>query len=206
MQQYRTIKGFATAELSEKRSRFIASIAFVQTEDEAVGFINKIKKQHTMANHNVYAYVLRDGDRARFSDDGEPAKTAGLPVLETIRHAQLTDCAVVVTRYFGGTLLGTGGLVRAYTQAAKDAVSAAEIVTVSLCVSIETEIDYSLFEQAQRIIQKAGAKDINADFTHNVTIKFTMLSGSEALVIQELTQLSRGSLRHVISAPFYSPF
>lgn len=205
MQQYLTIKGTATAELSEKKSKFISNIAFVSTEEAAIGFINKIKKLHTTANHNVYAYVLREGSTVRFSDDGEPAKTAGLPVLEAVRHAQLTDCAVVVTRYFGGTLLGTGGLVRAYTQAAKNCISAAEIVTVSLCVNIIININYSLYEQAQRILQKAGAKRIKAEFNHNVTISFTMLCGSEVAAMQELAQLSKGNLQHSISTPFYSP-
>ncbi len=100
-----------------------------------------------MARHNVYAYVLRGG-RVRYTDDGEPAKTAGMPTLEAIQHAGLEDVAVVVTRYFGGILLGTGGLVRAYTDATKAAIEAADVVTVSVCVDIILEVPYSLYERS----------------------------------------------------------
>lgn len=204
--QYQTISGTAIAETEEKHSKFIASITFADTDDGAIAFINKIKKQHSMATHNVYAYSLREGERARYSDDGEPTKTAGMPVLELIRHAQIIDCAIVVTRYFGGTLLGTGGLVRAYTNAAKAAIDAAQIVTISLCVTVSLQLDYSLYEQAQRIIQKAGGKNINADFTHNVTINLTLINGDELPLIQALTELARGTLQYEISLPFYTPF
>ena len=105
-----------------------------------------------MARHNVYAYVLRGG-RVRYTDDGEPAKTAGMPTLEAIQHAGLEDVAVVVTRYFGGILLGTGGLVRAYTDATKAAIEAADIVTVSVCVDIVLEVPYGLYEQLCRVAE-----------------------------------------------------
>ena len=127
MRDYTTIQGMATAEIEEKRSRFIANVSFADTEEKALAFLASVRAQHRTARHNVYAYVLREGGRMRYSDDGEPAKTAGLPVLESIQHAGLTDCVVVVTRYFGGILLGTGGLVRAYTAAA----SAGQIGRVS---------------------------------------------------------------------------
>ena len=119
---YKTIAARAEAEIVEKKSRFIGQIAPVATEEEALAFIAEVKAAHRMARHNVYAYVLRGG-RVRYTDDGEPAKTAGMPTLEAIQHAGLEDVAVVVTRYFGGILLGTGGLVRAYTDAAKLAES-----------------------------------------------------------------------------------
>ena len=118
MAAYQTIAEVAEAEIVEKRSRFIGRIAPVGTEEEALAFIAEVKAAHRMARHNVYAYVLRGG-RIRYTDDGEPAKTAGMPTLEVVQHAGLEDVAVVVTRYFGGILLGTGGLVRAYGQATK---------------------------------------------------------------------------------------
>ena len=118
MPDYQTIRGISTFEYEEKRSRFIASAAFADTEEAALAHLNRIKAANRTARHNVYAYVLREGGRTRYSDDGEPAKTAGTPVLEAIGHAGLSDVIVVVTRYFGGVLLGTGGLVRAYTAAA----------------------------------------------------------------------------------------
>ena len=102
MEDYRTIAGRSTAEVEEKHSRFIALAAFADSEEKALAVLDEVRAAHRTARHNVYAYVLRQGSRTRYSDDGEPAKTAGLPVLDAIRHAGLTDCIVVVTRYFGG--------------------------------------------------------------------------------------------------------
>lgn len=126
----------------------------------------------------MYAYVLRGG-RVRYTDDGEPAKTAGMPTLEAIQHAGLEDVAVVVTRYFGGILLGTGGLVRAYTDATKAAIEAADVVTVSVCVDIILEVPYSLYEQLCRIAEAAGAKLAESDFAENVLLTFRMLDGTQ---------------------------
>lgn len=120
MNSYLTIQDRATAEIEEKKSRFIAQLCHVETEEEALTFLEEIRVEHRMARHNVYAYIIHGegaSERVRYSDDGEPQKTAGLPTLEALKHAGLSDVIVVVTRYFGGTLLGTGGLVRAYTQA-----------------------------------------------------------------------------------------
>ena len=111
MADYKTIRGTATFEYEEKRSRFIATASFADTEEKALAVLNAVRAANRTARHNVYAYVLQNG-RTRYSDDGEPAKTAGTPVLETIGHAGVADVIVVVTRYFGGILLGTGGLVR----------------------------------------------------------------------------------------------
>ena len=120
MADYKTIRGTAIFEYEEKRSRFIATASFADTEEKALAVLNAVRTANRTARHNVYAYVLQNG-RTRYSDDGEPAKTAGTPVLETIGHAGVADVIVVVTRYFGGILLGTGGLVRAYTAAASGA-------------------------------------------------------------------------------------
>ena len=115
MEDYRTIHGTATGEYEEKKSRFIAALSFADSEEAAVAFLEQVRAANRTARHNVYAYRLREGNRERYSDDGEPAKTAGTPALEVLQHSGLTDLIVVVTRYFGGVLLGTGGLVRAYT-------------------------------------------------------------------------------------------
>ena len=108
MESYRTVQGTAEAELEDRRSRFIAQLSFADTEEKALAFLDTVRARHKTASHNVYAYVLREGARMRYSDDGEPQKTSGLPTLEAIRHAGVTDCVIVTTRYFGGTLLGTG--------------------------------------------------------------------------------------------------
>ena len=125
MTTYTTVKKPASAELIEKRSRFIGYVKPVKTQEEAVAFINEIKSKHWDATHNVYAYVIRGEGISRYSDDNEPQGTAGIPVLDAIRKRDITDCVVVVTRYFGGTLLGAGGLVRAYSASAKAGIDAA---------------------------------------------------------------------------------
>ena len=203
MAAYKTIAARAEAEIVEKKSRFIGQIAPVATEEEALAFIAEVKAAHRMARHNVYAYVLRGG-RVRYTDDGEPAKTAGMPTLEAIQHAGLED--VVVTRYFGGILLGTGGLVRAYTDATKAAIEAADVVTVSVCVDIILEVPYSLYEQLCRIAEAAGAKLAESDFAENVLLTFRMLDGTQPPFLEKLTELTRGQSEIIVTAPFDAAF
>ena len=141
MEDYRTIRGTATGEYEEKKSRFIAQLSFADSEERAVAFLEQVRAANRTARHNVYAYRQREGTRDRYSDDGEPAKTAGTPALEVLQHSGLTDLIVVVTRYFGGVLLGTGGLVRAYTTATARALENAEVVTVRSVVELEATVD-----------------------------------------------------------------
>lgn len=206
MQDYRTLQGTSVAEIEEKRSRFIASASFADTEEKALAFLEQIRAANRTARHNVYAYVLRQDGRMRYSDDGEPAKTAGLPVLEAIQHAGLTDCIVVVTRYFGGTLLGTGGLVRAYTESASQALQAAKIVTVRSCVTVEATVDYSLYERAMLLFAEVGARMEEPVFTDQVFLKGTMPQGAEAPLLPAFQELTRGAVIPVVSQPFYTPF
>lgn len=206
MSSYSTIRGRAIAEIVEKKSRFIGQIAHVETEEEALAFLNQIRAEHRMARHNVYAYVLREDNRVRYSDDGEPQKTAGLPTLEAIQHAGLTDVAVVVTRYFGGILLGTGGLVRAYTQATQAAIAAADVAVVSRCVEVMVEVPYSLYEQAARAAQAAGARVRYTAFTDKVTLQLLMLEGTEPPLMEELTNLTSGQAEFLVSEPFDEAF
>ena len=149
MDSYRTIEGTASAEYEEKKSRFIGQVAHVETEEQAVAFLDGVRAANPMARHNVYAYVLRANNRTRYSDDGEPARTSGLPTLSVIEHAGLKDVICVTTRYFGGTLLGTGGLVRAYAKAAQDAFAAARTVVYAECVDLTVSVDYSLYDQVR---------------------------------------------------------
>lgn len=205
MAYYKTIEGRAIDEIVEKKSRFIGHIAHVETEEEALAFLDEIRSQHRMARHNVYAYVLRGG-RIRYSDDGEPQKTAGMPTLEAIQHAGLVDVAVVVTRYFGGVLLGTGGLVRAYTQATQAAIEAAEVVVVSRCVDIMFEVPYGLYEQVIRLAEACEAKVRETDFAAKVMITLRMLDGTQDPLITKLTELTRGQTELIVSEPFDAPF
>ena len=205
MDQYRTIRGISTFEDEEKRSRFISTAAFADTEEAALAVLEKVRAANRTARHNVYAYVLQNG-RTRYSDDGEPAKTAGTPVLEAIGHAGISDVIVVVTRYFGGILLGTGGLVRAYTAAASGALQSAELVTMRLVVDCSVRLPYALFEQAQRVVSGSGAKLSDPVFDDAVTLQWRMPAGTEGPLCQKLGELTRGSAEISVSEPEFAPF
>ncbi len=167
---YKTVKKGADAEFVEKKSRFISHVLPVKTEQEALDFINEHKSKYWDATHNVYAYVLRDNNIQRYSDDGEPSGTAGVPVLDVIRKEGLTDTVVVVTRYFGGTLLGAGGLVRAYTKSAKLGIDESGIVTMGMCGIYKVTVDYDLLGKAQNTIAEHGSRVENADYKENVVL------------------------------------
>ena len=165
-----------------------------------------MRAENRTARHNVYAYRLREGNRERYSDDGEPAKTAGTPALEVLQHSGLTDLIVVVTRYFGGVLLGTGGLVRAYTTATARALENAEVVTVRSVIELRVTVDYSLYERASLLIQGAGAKLAEPEFTDRVALRWQMPEGTEGPLLEQLRELTRGGANVSVSKPFYAPF
>lgn len=171
---YTTLAKEASAELTEKKSVFIGYASPVKTEKEAVDFIAKIRKKHADARHNVYAYQLNGGGIARYSDDGEPQGTAGVPVLDVIKKSGADDCVIVVTRYFGGILLGTGGLVRAYSAAAKLAVDAAEVVTYESFKEFGLSCDYSAYQKLEAELPKYGVKVDSVDYGQNVTLKLAV--------------------------------
>ena len=206
MEDYRTVRGVSTGEYEEKKSRFIAQLSFADSEEKALAFLEKVRAENRTARHNVYAYRLREGSRERYSDDGEPAKTAGTPALEVLQHSGLTDLIVVITRYFGGVLLGTGGLVRAYTTAAARALENAEIVTVRSVVSLSVTVDYSLYERAALLIEGAGGKAEAPEFTDRVALRWQMPEGTEGPLLDQLRELTRGSAQVAVSEPFYAPF
>lgn len=166
--EYKTIAGRCEARFIEKKSEFIGYLAPVSTEEEAVKFVAEIRALHPKARHNCYAYILRENNTARHSDDGEPQGTAGAPIFEVLRKEGLTDVACVVTRYFGGILLGAGGLTRAYAKAAKDAVSAAQIKLPAEAVLLEISLDYSLYGRLAAIFAEFGAKVHSEDFSEQV--------------------------------------
>ena len=149
---YYTVSEAAEASFIEKRSEFIGYIAPVKTDEEAVNFINTIKAKHRKAKHNVYAYILRKDNISRYSDDGEPQGTAGVPVLDVLQKRGLTDVCVVVTRYFGGILLGGGGLVRAYSHAASLACDAAHTMDMCLCHRLKICTDYGMYGKLTYIL------------------------------------------------------
>ena len=169
-EKYITVLNTASAEIVEKKSRFIANVKPVKTETEALEFLSEMRKKYSDARHNVYAYCLRENSISRYSDDGEPAQTAGLPVIDLIKKIGMKDIIVVVTRYFGGILLGTGGLVRAYTKAAKDGLISANPVEMALCTEIIIECDYTQLGKIQSKIIEFGYSMDEPLYTDKVSI------------------------------------
>ncbi|MBQ9414488.1 MAG: YigZ family protein [Clostridia bacterium] len=191
---YRTLVHEAQDEFVEKRSRFIGYARPVQSEQQALDFIAAIKKRHWDARHNVYAYCLRDGGISRYSDDGEPQGTAGVPVLEVLRKHELTDCVVVVTRYFGGILLGTGGLVRAYTHAAVLAVQAAEVERQVPCRSCEVRCGYADYGRIQPLISAAGGVVDNTVYEDDVRLSFHIIDDDLPAFEKALADATAGTV------------
>lgn len=173
-ERYRTVQKEACGEITEKRSRFIASVKPVTTEEEAVLFLEKLKKKYWDARHNVYAYIIEENNIQRYSDDGEPAGTAGVPVLEFLKKEGLSNIIVVVTRYFGGILLGTGGLVHAYSKSAKVGVEAAEPVDMVLSQRLDISCEYTMLGKVQSEIAKRNAKTDEIIYAENVKIPVFM--------------------------------
>ena len=173
-ERYRTVQKEACGEITEKRSRFIASVKPVTTEEEAVLFLEKLKKKYWDARHNVYAYIIEENNIQRYSDDGEPAGTAGVPVLEFLKKEGLSNIIVVVTRYFGGILLGTGGLVHAYSKSAKVGVEAAKPVDMVLSQRLDISCEYTMLGKVQSEIAKRNAKTDEIIYAENVKIPVFM--------------------------------
>lgn len=168
--EYKTISGRCEARFVEKKSEFIGYLAPVSTEEEAVSFINEIRAMHRKATHNCYAYILRENSIARHSDDGEPGGTAGVPIYEVLRKEGLTDVVCVVTRYFGGVLLGAGGLVRAYTRGAKDAVDSAVIKVMAMAENVKISLDYALYGRLPQIFAEFDTRVVGEEFGEGVEI------------------------------------
>lgn len=194
MTAYFTPAGFGQAEYVEKRSRFIARVWPVDDEDAALERIAEMRKQHYDATHNVYAYIIRKNAIMRYSDDGEPSGTSGQPTLNVLRGEQLQNVCCVVTRYFGGTLLGTGGLVRAYTAAAKAAVEASGVSVVSLWKSAGIVCPYARFERVKRLLEEHEAVIEGTDFAAEVSFRALVRGDRAAGFAAALTELTAGSV------------
>lgn len=205
MSSYKTIEGRAESEIVEKKSRFIAHLSHVDSEQDALEFLSEIKKEHIQARHNVYAYILKSG-KTRYSDDGEPAQTSGLPTFETLEHAGLLDVACVTTRYFGGVLLGTGGLVRAYTQAARSAIEVAHVVVVSLCIDVSFRVPYSLYAPIERLALDKTYKVMSTDFSQEVSMVLRCLAPERDALVKQLTEITRGQVELAVSDPHEAVF
>lgn len=200
---YKTIKAESFDEFIERKSRFIGYIAPVSTEEEAQEFIAKISKKHFDATHNVYAYVLRDGMTRRYSDNGEPQGTAGVPVLDVLLKEGLTDVCVVVTRYFGGIMLGAGGLVRAYSHGAKIAVDSAQIMNMTICKKLSLSIDYPFYGKLSYILPDYNIKTLSSDFADKINLTLLIRGDRVGAFEKALTELSNGKIGFSVIEELY---
>ena len=192
--EYKTIARRCESRFIEKKSEFIGYLCPVQTEEQAVAFIEEIRAMHRKATHNCYAYILRENNAARHSDDGEPGGTAGVPIYEVRRKEGLTDVCCVVTRYFGGVLLGAGGLVRAYTKGAKDAVDAAQIKCMAEAVKLAVTVDYGLYGRLAQVFADFDARVEDERFADNVRIVLHIRAENSQKLSDKLVDVCTGAL------------
>jgi len=183
----------AEAELVEKRSRFIGQLFCVQSEEEARSRIEQVKKKHYDARHNCWCYRLRDSGTERYSDDGEPQGTAGQPMLNVFQREEVWNVCCVVTRYFGGVLLGAGGLVRAYTQASKDALDASGISVVRRWVEVTVDCPYNLFDRMKLEIENAGGVLGDVEYAAAISLRALLPEGAVDHFSARVTELTAGS-------------
>ena len=191
---YKTLREYAETEYIIKKSKFLSYSKPVKTEQEAQEFIAAIKQKHWDATHNVYAYCIREGNIKRYSDDGEPQGTAGMPTLNVLTQEDITDCVVVVTRYFGGILLGGGGLVRAYSHSAKLGVDASEIITLMPWVKYTVLVDYTFYNKMDSLIRDLGGVVENSDFGENVTLEFRIKEEVTEKLFKDCADLTNGKV------------
>ena len=189
---YKTVSGEAREYLTEKKSKFISTAAHCETEEEALEFLARIRKEFPDATHNVYAYIIDENNIFRYSDDGEPAQTAGMPVLDAMRKEGIVDAAVVVTRYFGGTLLGTGGLVHAYSASAVMGLKAAGIVTRMLCNIVSVKVDYNIAGKLQHMAATEHLPIEDIVYADDVTFYISVTPGETEKFLDKMNDISNG--------------
>lgn len=190
---YKTVKGYGEKEIIISKSRFIAYVNRAETEEEAIEFINKIKKMHYSATHNCSCYMIGENDQIqKANDDGEPSGTAGVPMLEVLKKQRLKDTVVVVTRYFGGIKLGAGGLVRAYGKATSEGIAAAQVVERRLHHVMKVSIDYTWLGKVENEIRNSSYALAEIQYAENVDIIVNVLKDNEQSFIDWITELTNG--------------
>lgn len=194
MEKYLVPYAYGEAELVEKRSRFIGRVWPVEDETEALARLREMREKHWDATHNVYAYILRENGVMRYSDDGEPGGTSGMPTLNVFRSANIENVCCVITRYFGGVLLGTGGLVRAYSAAAKAALDAAGVQEMALWKSRLLGCSYAQYERVRRLLENCEAVIENTDFGTDVVIEALLREDKAPEFEKKLADLTAGTV------------
>lgn len=194
---YYVPSGYGEAEIIEKRSRFIGRVWQTETEQQALEKIAEMREKHWDATHNVYAYIIREGSLCRFSDDGEPHGTSGKPTLDVFVGAGVTNMCCVVTRYFGGVLLGTGGLVRAYSQTAKAALQSAGISIVRMWRRLLICCTYSFFERVKVELAAAGGNVDNVDYAGDITMDVLVPEEQADMFCLRIAEISAGKIESI---------
>lgn len=194
MTTYLVPAGFGEAEFTEKHSRFIGRVWRTDTEEEALDRLRETREKHRDATHNVYAYIIRDNNITRYSDDGEPSGTSGMPTLNVFASEEIKNVCCVVTRYFGGTLLGTGGLARAYSRAAKMALEAAGISMMAQWSLYLISVPYNFYERSVRIFNDFEVSVQSADFGTDVVIEALVRQDREEPLFEQITDSSAGKV------------
>ena len=188
---YTTLCGEGHGELEDRRSVFLSHAAPVRTEEEALAFVKARQKEFSDATHNVWAFRLGADTVARYSDDGEPQGTAGIPVLDVLLKENLTDCAVVATRYFGGVLLGAGGLVRAYAKTAAESIRAAGRVDMRCCAAYEATVPYPLWGRVESILRTEALLE-NTAYAESIEVRLSVPLDREAALLKQLSDRTDG--------------
>lgn len=186
--------GEAESEFTEKRSRFIGRVQRVETEAEARAYIEQVKKKHYDARHNCWCYIIHEGNVVRYGDDGEPQGTAGQPMLNVFQREGVENVVCVVTRYFGGVLLGAGGLTRAYGKSAKDALDTAGRARMTLWTKLRVSVPYPLFERLTRLIDSLGGVVEGSDYGADVAVTLRLPQSQDTAFAASLTELSNGGI------------
>ena len=205
MEEYLVPTGFGEDEFIEKKSRFIGRLWPAETEEEALAKIQEMKKQHYDATHNCWAYIIRDG-AVRFSDDGEPGGTAGMPMLQVLQREGLFNVVCVVTRYFGGILLGAGGLVRAYTKGAKIAVDAAGTSMTRVWTVLYLPCPYSWYERVKLETESCGGIIRSTDFGSEVELELLFPQAKAPEFLEKLTDMTAGTVEAMETGTEYRAF
>ena len=204
MSEYFIPAGAGEAEFVEKRSSFLGHVRYVETEDEAKAFVTEMKKKFYDARHTCWCYIIKDG-AVRYSDDGEPQGTAGIPMLEVLKREGVTNAVCVVTRYFGGVLLGTGGLLRAYTKSAKDALNAAGICVVRRWVKAEIACSYAMLERLKTECTAIGGVVADIEYSADVCLKLLLPEDKADAFSQRTADVTAGASELEITGEEFKP-
>ena len=207
MKAYRTLMQTACEEYIVNKSRFLGQAAPVQSQEDALAFLEAIRREHRDANHHCFAYIIgQNAGIMRYSDDGEPGGTAGMPIIEVMKARGVVDSVVVVTRYFGGVLLGAGGLVRAYSHSCALALNAARVCEMHPTERWLFEVEYPLWDKVQYTLQSLPVQLETTDFAATVNFGLLVRSADAQCVVQELTRVTDGRLESLMTDELYSPW